>query len=92
MNRLGLLVAVAVVLGCAGASEFRALPKPEQDAFLKSCYSPIRGRSCTGAYADSCMGDMLASYAKLPDTSTRRAFLVEAGCPASLVSTVLPAK
>lgn len=93
---------VATVLLCSCASGFRDLREKaspgEWDAFT-ACRSFLASRACpprgdaldTAVHQDICMGDMAGQLAELPAGAPRRAFLVQAGCPETLVDAKLGA-
>lgn len=87
-------VLVVLLSGCAGAAAFRALPETDVRAW-NACYSMVRGRNCptsgdaaSGVYASVCMDDVGGQFSALPSPDERRRFLVEAGCPSSVVERV----
>lgn len=81
-------LAVLVVASCVAPRGYGALPQPDRDAF-EACASFVSQRAC-GQHRDTfvrqfCFSDVAEKYAALVPEQ-RRVFLVEAGCPSSLVA------
>ncbi len=78
-----------LLLACSAPRLYGALPQGDRGAF-EACASFVSQRAC-GQHGDSvvrqfCLADVAERYAALPPDS-RRAFLVEAGCPSSIAAT-----
>jgi hypothetical protein len=86
-------VALLLLTACGGG--FRAmreqLPAAEADAFvgcdafLRPKLCPATGPGGAGAAQSMCMSQIAERYTALPDAAARRAFLVDAGCPSTIV-------
>lgn len=81
-------VAAVSICGCMGSGNFRNLPADEQ-ALFQRCQMPVRAIRCPGLPNEfavaNCVNSSAALYAGEGSPSDRRRWLVENGCPPSMV-------
>ncbi len=84
-----IFIACLLLFGCVSRGNFDQLPRQDQQRFAR-CMHPMQPVLCGDdkdtVYVTMCLRGAEANYSEAPGANGRRRWLVENGCPPSMVN------